>query len=142
MRPTATTVSPTPHSARPCAKCSTSSPSTLAFLTSIPSPISEWRPGDARDDERWRALTEVERREVLALASGYDNLITWAEQMAGGQMELAALLEMSGGSLGGQSVPRLAQPPRDTVDYLKAERTRVARFRQEMRFLTRRSPTD
>ena len=110
------------------------------LLTSIPSPISEWRPGDARDDERWRALTEVERREVLALASGYDNLITWAEQMADGQMELAALLEMSGESVGGQRPPRLAGSPRDAVDYLKAERTRVARFRQEMRFLTRRTP--
>ena len=108
-------------------------------LASVPFPISEWRPGDSRDDERWRALTEVERREVLALASGYDNLITWAEQVACGQMELAALLEMSGEAVGGQGLPRAAHPPNDAVDYLKAERTRVARFRQEMRFLTRRS---
>ena len=109
------------------------------LLTSIPSPIGEWRPGDTRDDDRWRALTEVERREVLALASGYDNLITWAEQVACGQMELAALLEMSGEAVGGQRLPRSADSPKDAVDYLKAERTRVARFRQEMRFLTRRS---
>lgn len=111
-------------------------------LTSVPSPISEWRPGDTRDDERWRALTEVERREVLALASGYDSLITWAEQMASGQMELAALLEVSGEAVGGERLPRLAHSPNDAVDYLKAERTRVARFRQEMRFLTRRTAPD
>jgi hypothetical protein len=109
------------------------------LLTSIPSPIGEWRPGDTRDDDRWRALTEVERREVVALASGYDSLITWAEQMACGQMELAALLEMSGEAVGGQRLPRAAHVPNDAVDFLKAERTRVARFRQEMRFLTRRT---
>jgi hypothetical protein len=108
-------------------------------LTSVPYPISEWRPGDTRDDERWRALTEVERREVLSLVSGYDNLIGWAEQMAGGQLELASLIEVSGGNLTNQ---RLAYPPvsaHEATDYLKAERARVSRFHQEMRFLNRRS---
>jgi hypothetical protein len=81
-------------------------------LTSIPFPLSEWQPGDGPDDERWRALTEVERREVLSLLAGYDNLIAWGEDAARGQ--------------------------RDDVEFLKAERARVSRFRQEMGFLERR----
>jgi hypothetical protein len=31
-------------------------------LTTVPFPLRDWRPGDGSDDERWRALTEVERR--------------------------------------------------------------------------------
>lgn len=79
-------------------------------LTSIPFPISEWQPGDGPDDERWRALTEVERREVLSMISGYDNLISWGEQVAQGE----------------------------AIDDLKAERARIGRFRQDMGFLARR----
>ena len=79
-------------------------------LTSIPFPISEWHPGDGPDDERWRALTEVERREVLAMISGYDTLISWGEEVAHGQ----------------------------AIDYLKAERARVVRFKEDMGFLDRR----
>jgi hypothetical protein len=108
-------------------------------LTSVPFPVSEWRPGDTRDDERWRALTEVERREVLSLVSGYDNLIGWAEQMAGGQLELASLIEVSGGNLANQRLGYSPVSAHETADFLKAERARVTRFRQEMRFLTRRS---
>jgi len=107
------------------------------LLTSVPFPISEWRPGDSRDDERWRALTEVERREVLSLVSGYDNLIGWAEQMAGGQMELASLIQVSGGNLANQRLAYSTVSPHEAADYLKAERARVNRFRQEMRFLNR-----
>ena len=81
-------------------------------LTSIPFPLSEWQPGDGPDDERWRALTEVERREVLSLLAGYDTLIAWGEDTARGQ--------------------------RDDVEFLKAEKARVGRFRQEMGFLERR----
>ena len=40
-------------------------------LTSVPLPISEWRPGDGPQDDRWRALTELERREMLSIISGY-----------------------------------------------------------------------
>ena len=111
------------------------------LLTSIPFPISEWRPGDTRDDERWRALTEVERREMLSLVSGYDDLITWAEEMTGGHVELAALIESGSTSMASQRGSRLPPSSRDATEYLKAERTRVSRFRQEMRFLNRRSET-
>jgi hypothetical protein len=89
-------------------------------LTTVPFPIREWQPGDGPDDERWRALTEVERREVLALVSAYDDLITWAER---------------------QTKPRLDVPPREqdqAAQYLQAERARVARFRRDMAFLEKR----
>ena len=81
------------------------------ILTSIPFPISEWQSGDESDDERWRALTELERREVSSMVSGYEGLITWSESSASG---------------------------REATDYLKAERTRLGRFREEMGFLERR----
>ena len=63
------------------------------------------------DDERWRALTELERREVASMVSGYEGLITWSESSA---------------------------REHDASDYLKAERTKLGRFRQEMGFLERR----
>ena len=81
------------------------------LLTTIPFPISEWQPGDGPDDERWRALTELERREVASIVSGFEGLITWSESSARG---------------------------REAADYLKAERTRLGRFREEMGFLERR----
>ena len=80
-------------------------------LTTIPFPISEWQPGDGPDDERWRALTELERREVASMVSGYEGLIAWSESSARG---------------------------REATDFLKGERTRLGRFRQEMGFLERR----
>jgi len=81
------------------------------ILTTIPFPLSEWQRGDGPDDERWRALTELERREVSSMVSGYESLIAWSESAA---------------------------RTRDATDYLKAERTRLGRFRQEMGFLERR----
>src|SRR6516225_8975477 len=81
------------------------------ILTEIPFPICEWQPGDGPDDERWRALTELERREVASMVSGYEGLITWSESSARGH---------------------------DASDFLKGERTRLGRFRQEMGFLERR----
>ena len=51
------------------------------ILTMVPLPLNEWRLGDTPRDERWRALTELERREVLSIVSGYANLIAWAERM-------------------------------------------------------------
>ena len=81
------------------------------LLTTIPFPISEWQPGDGPDDERWRALTELERREVASMVSGYEGLIAWSESSARG---------------------------REATDFLKGERTRLGRFRQEMGFLERR----
>jgi len=83
------------------------------ILTSIPFPICEWQPGDGPDDERWRALTELERREVASMVTGYEGLIAWGESGTNGHN-------------------------REAADYLKAERTRLGRFRQEMGFLERR----
>jgi hypothetical protein len=90
-------------------------------LTAVPFPLSEWQPGDEPDDERWRALTDVERREVLAMVSAYESLIAWSEGMTAAVPPIAA------------------RPDRGTAsDYLGAERARVGRFRQELRFLERR----
>jgi hypothetical protein len=89
-------------------------------ITTVPFPLREWHPGDGPDDERWRALSEVERREMLSLVSAYEDLITWAE---------------------GQTHPRFERIARDQnqeSEYLRAERARVARFRQDMAFLDRR----
>jgi hypothetical protein len=108
------------------------------LLTSIPYPISDWRPGDTADDERWRALTEVERREVLSLVAGYEGLVAWAERMASGHVELAALIETSPGGLTTRGPARLPQDTHEAAEYLKAERARLSRFRQEMRFLNGR----
>jgi len=108
------------------------------ILTTIPFPLSEWRPGDARDDERWRALTEVERREVLSLVSGYENLIAWAEEQTREDLELAALVEVGGAAVAGPATLS-PQRVREAVDYLRAERARIRRFRQDMAFLNRRS---
>lgn len=85
-------------------------------LTTVPLPIANWRPGDTADDERWRALTEIERREIASLLAGYEALI--------------ALIEH--------------EPFRNTSEVretLQAERARLARFRQDMGFLDRRRPS-
>jgi len=108
-------------------------------LTSVPFPISEWRPGDSADDERWRALSDVERRELLSLVSGYDSLITWAEEITRGQVEIAALVETSPTNLSERAMRSSPQLTRDATEYLKAERARLGRFGQEMRFLKGRA---
>jgi hypothetical protein len=85
-------------------------------LTAVPLPIGHWRPGDGADDERWRALTEVERREIASLLTGYETLITLMER----------------------------EPFRNTAEareILQAERARLTRFRQDMGFLDRRRAT-
>ena len=82
-------------------------------LTTVPLPLGHWRPGDGADDERWRALTKIERREIASLLEGYETLITLIEH----------------------------EPFRNTSDardVLQAERERLARFRQDMGFLDRR----
>ena len=107
------------------------------LLTAVPFPISEWRPGDTRDHERWRALTEVERREILSLVSGYDNLIAWAERMTSERLELAALVEMTAASPA-HPPSHVSESGSQAAEFLKAERTRLNRFRQEMLFLNRR----
>lgn len=110
-------------------------------IMSAPFPISEWRPGDGPDDERWRALTEMERRELLALVSRYEDLIAWSEAACGapdtsqrpaGNSEN---LTIPGRTLGG------ALARRDADDYLQAQRAQLGRFRKEMMFLERRRNT-
>ena len=107
-----------------------------SVLTTIPYPLREWRPGDGRDDERWHALTEVERREILALVSGYEALISWAEALTCPESQAAERTE----PLGDAAVLSRALPrnPASAADYLKDERSRILRFRQEMKFLDRR----
>ena len=102
------------------------------IMTSIPLPLGEWRPGDGPNDDRWRALTELERRELLALVSGYDNLISWGEGVARRSSGFPGLAAVGAGES-----PALKTSPelRDTMDYLKAERARVDRFHQEFGFL-------
>ena len=104
-------------------------------LTKLPLPIRDWRPGDGPDDERWRALTEVERREVLSLVAGYDALITWSEGLLCDGVELGERPE------GDRDASRAGKPPcrlPGPSARVKEERARLARFRQEMAFLDRR----
>jgi hypothetical protein len=91
------------------------------ILTAVPFPLSEWQPGDGPDDERWRALTDIERREVLAMVSAYESLISWSEGLTASIRPVAA--------------PQDRSTP---ADYLGTERERIGRFRQELRFLERR----
>ena len=110
------------------------------LLTSLPFPISEWRPGDTADDTRWRGLTEVERSEVLSLVSAYENLISWAEEVTRRELEATPL-----GTVSGRSAEPSSRPlPRttDAADYLKAERARLERFHQDMEFLGRRQTSN
>ena len=105
-------------------------------LTTIPLPIRDWRPGDGPDDERWRALTEVERRELLSLVSGYEALITWGEGLTCHGLDSAEQTEPAT-----DAVMHPRKPPRNSngsAEYLKDEHARIARFRQEMGFLERR----
>jgi len=108
------------------------------LISLAPFPISQWRPGDRPDDERWRALTEVERREVRALVAAYERLISWAEEATRCQLELAALVAVSGNPAGHLPVSP-EHGTRNAIDYLKAERVRVGRFCQELSFVLRRS---
>jgi hypothetical protein len=105
------------------------------ILTMVPLPLNEWRPGDGPQDERWRALTELERREVLSMLSGYANLISWSERMVRGA-------NPSGPVLAESQARHLPQEMREATEYLKAERVRLDRFRGEMGFLERRHNGD
>ena len=108
-------------------------------LVSMPFPVSEWRPGDGSDDDRWRALTEIERRSVVSMLAAYDNLITWSEQTVGGPLEVIAWPDAACTADGQpRKLPEVWQKLRESTEYLNAERMRVARFRQEMAFLEKR----
>ncbi len=107
------------------------------ILTTVPFPLMEWRPGDGPDDERWRALTEVERRELLSIVSGYEKLISWGERVTRHGIDPAESSEPASGTAVGH--PRLLSRDLDQApEYLNAERARVLRFREEMGFLERR----
>lgn len=102
------------------------------LLTSLPFPISEWRPGDGTDDARWRALTEIERREVLSLVSGYENLISWAEEVTRRELDVTAVGVSS--NRAGMATGRLHRAS-DAAEFLRAERARIERFHHDMGFL-------
>lgn len=110
------------------------------ILMSAPFPISEWRFGDGSDDERWRALTEIERRELLALVSGYESLISWSETACGApdSGERAAAGNDNIAFQAGGRVSSGFERLRDAADFLQAQRTRLGRFRKDMMFLERR----
>jgi hypothetical protein len=104
-------------------------------LTTVPLPIGHWRPGDGADDERWRALTEVERRELSSLIAGYESLIALVERETAPGLELA---ERPDGS--GDVRRRSFRNGVEAREILQVERARLSRFRQEMGFLDRRRP--
>ena len=111
------------------------------ILTSVPSPISEWQPGDGPDDQRWRSLTEIERREVLSMIAGYERLISWSEEVTRDPVELASLVTLGTGDPVGAAhgtLTRSVRVPRDAAEFLKAERTRLERIRHDLRFLEKR----
>lgn len=110
-------------------------------LTSVPFPLREWRPGDTADDERWRALTEIERRQVLSLVGGYENLVAWAEaHTADGQRPAARGDDSTSADF--LDTVRRAREQTDPAEFLRLERTRLAQFRRDMRFLERRRAAD
>jgi hypothetical protein len=106
-------------------------------LTTVPLPLSEWRPGDKSDDERWRALTELERREVMSLLASYENLVSWVEAVTRRAPVLAGPGELNPWGIDIHS-PEPPQGVREGMEYLKAERARIDRFRHEMGFLDKR----
>lgn len=101
-------------------------------LTAVPLPLRDWRTGDGPDDERWRALTEVERRETLSLVAAYENLIAWCEG------HLSDGFEQANGTSGHDGRVRSRLDPNGGPDVLEAERARLARYRRDMAFLDRR----
>jgi hypothetical protein len=105
------------------------------ILTKVPPPLSDWRLGDGSHDERWRALTELERHEVLAMVSGYANLIAWGERLVRGT-------SVTGPGAAEGPGRSLSQEMREATEYLKAERVRLDRFRGEMGFLGNRRRGD
>jgi hypothetical protein len=110
-------------------------------LTAVPLPLSEWRPGDKSDDERWRALTELERREVMSLLSSYENLVSWVEGVTRRAPAFAGPGELNPWGIDIHATEPLKEA-REGVEYVKAERARIERFRHEMGFLDRRRNGD
>ena len=104
------------------------------ILTAAPFPISDWRPGDGPDDARWRGLTEIEVREVLAMLANYETLVAWGEKLTGNATEF-------GGRSGNDNAVAIFQArsasmgSHEAAEYLKGQRAQIDRFRRELGFL-------
>ena len=111
------------------------------ILTSAPFPISDWRPGDGPDDERWRGLTEIEAREVLAMLSNYENLVTWGERLTSNTADVVGQAAAGGPvvTLLPRSTPKVMH---EAAAYLKDQRAQVERFRRELGFLEKQRIAD
>ena len=105
-------------------------------LTTVPSPLSEWRPGDTAGDDRWRALTEIERRDVLALVASCEHLISWGESFT--EWVAGASAPALTGTIGPRLAAPLAPEIGEAAELLKTERARLNRLQHEMGFLERR----
>jgi DNA-directed RNA polymerase subunit K/omega len=97
-------------------------------LRDVPFPVSQWRAGDGSDDPRWRALTDDERGQLRRLLAGYEGLIEWGTRFTDWATRLEPLRLREGGP---DNAPELT----DAAEYLAAERSRLARMRQELSFL-------
>jgi hypothetical protein len=107
-------------------------------LTTVPAPLSQWRPGDVAGDERWRPLTEIERRDVLALVASCEYLVSWGESFT--EWVAGAGAQALTGTTGLRLAAPVAPEITEATELLQAERARLNRFRHEMGFLERRRP--
>ena len=103
-------------------------------LASAPFPISDWRPGDEPDDERWRGLTEIEVREVLAMLSNYESLVTWGESLTSNTADFVRRAAV-GGPVAIHQARSMPDGLHEAADHLKDHRAQVERFRRELGFL-------
>ena len=104
------------------------------ILTLAPFPISDWRPGDSADDARWRGLTEIEVREVLAMLSNYETLVSWAEKLTGAPAEFGGR-SASDNAVAIFQARNSASLSHESADYIKSQRAQIERFRRELGFL-------
>jgi hypothetical protein len=113
------------------------------ILSSTPFPISDWRPGDSPDDTRWRGLTEIEVREVLAMLANYESLVAWGEKVTASLPEPAARTSDPVAIFQARTVPSAsATALHEAADYLKDQRAQIERFRRELAFLDKRRVTE
>ena len=105
------------------------------ILTSAPFPISDWRPGDGPDDARWRGLTEIEVREVLAMLANYESLVTWGEKLTGSAAEYGVRSGNDNNSVAIFQARSASTGSHEAAEYLKDQRAQIERFRRELGFL-------
>jgi len=110
------------------------------ILTSTPFPVSDWRPGDSADDTRWRGLTEIEVREVLAMLANYESLVAWGEKVTANLPEPGSrATDTPVAIFQARAVPSSgAGVLHEAADYLKDQRAQIERFRRELAFLDKR----